>query len=293
MKDWLSYLIFIFFRMIMRWSPFWLLYRYADGLYFLLFYLIRYRRAVVRRNLTHAFPHHAPTAIRQLEKKAYRHFCDCMLETLKGLTASPRTLCRRWQLTNPELLNQYFNNNQSIVAFGGHYGNWEWGISLSNQIQHRCVQFYKPLHLSKLDKVIKAGREHTGTIIRSAQTIQRTLIKERKSCCCFALIADQSPGDSKNYHWMTFLHQDTAALMGPELIAKTFDYPVIYLHGERVKRGFYRFTAHLISDTPQQTPEGAITEACMRHLEHQINTHPPLWLWTHNRWKMKKPPLNA
>ena len=51
-------------------------YVFSDFYYLVLYYLLRYRRRVVRRNLTHAFPEKSLEELIQIEKKFYRHLCD-------------------------------------------------------------------------------------------------------------------------------------------------------------------------------------------------------------------------
>jgi KDO2-lipid IV(A) lauroyltransferase len=87
---------------------------------------------------------------------------------------------------------------------------------------------------------------------------------------------------------MKFLNQDTVVLTGVERYARQYNFPVIYGKITREKRGHYKIEYELISDTPQQTREGEITEAIMRVNESLILDAPEFYLWTHRRWKHKK-----
>ena len=47
--------------------PYWLLYLKSDCYYFLLYYVFRYRRKVVRQNLLHSFPEKGAKEIKAIE----------------------------------------------------------------------------------------------------------------------------------------------------------------------------------------------------------------------------------
>jgi KDO2-lipid IV(A) lauroyltransferase len=88
---------------------------------------------------------------------------------------------------------------------------------------------------------------------------------------------------------MEFLHQDTPVFLGTEKIAKKLKYPVIYITVKRPKRGFYTIHSTLLFDHPEQTSENEISEIHTRQLEKDIREQPEIWLWSHRRWKHKRP----
>lgn len=45
----------------------------------------------------------------------------------------------------------------------------------------------------------------------------------------------------------------------------------------------------MLEEHPGQTPEGQISELHTRKLEKNILEQPETWLWSHRRWKHKKP----
>ena len=56
--------------------PFRLLYCIADFEYFMMYRVIKYRRGIVRKNLTTSFPEKSEEEIIDIEKKFYRWFSD-------------------------------------------------------------------------------------------------------------------------------------------------------------------------------------------------------------------------
>ena len=65
--------------------------------------------------------------------------------------------------------------------------------------------------------------------------------------------------------------------------------PVVYMEIIRQKKGFYRFVPQLVTMNPNDTKEFEITERFFELLEESIKSHPRYWLWSHKRWKHKKP----
>ena len=67
-------------------------YVFADAVFPLLYYIIRYRRKLVRRNLQSSFPEKDETWLKQTERQFYHWLCDYVVETVKLLTISDKEL---------------------------------------------------------------------------------------------------------------------------------------------------------------------------------------------------------
>ncbi|MCU0320637.1 MAG: hypothetical protein MUE88_11260 [Flavobacteriales bacterium] len=105
--------------------PFPLLYLLSDGVYWLLFRVIGYRRQVVLTNLRNSFPERTEAEIQAIADRFFRWFCDLTLETLKTLTIGPEAVRERVAFRNIELLQRYAREGRSVILVLGHYGNWE------------------------------------------------------------------------------------------------------------------------------------------------------------------------
>ena len=69
--------------------PFRVLYVLSDALYYVVYYIVRYRRAIVHKNLTESFPEKSEEEITRIEKQFYHFFTDQVLESCKMATISP------------------------------------------------------------------------------------------------------------------------------------------------------------------------------------------------------------
>ncbi|PHQ81290.1 MAG: hypothetical protein COB66_02625 [Coxiella sp. (in: Bacteria)] len=264
--------------------PFWLLYRLSDGLYYLLYYVLRIRRKVVRNNIQFAFPD-KPLAERILiEKKSYRNFCDVILESVKGFSMTPQQLAKRY-LTPPGGIDHYFEEKKSVVAFMAHFNNWEWGTSIQLNLKHKAFFIYKRLHNRGADELIRQRRAACGAELIYKEQVARTLIRNRRTPSFYAVIADQRPSSDQEQRTVTLFNRQITCFAGPEMIAKTFGMVVLYSKIERIKRGYYRASPVVITEDPKNTEEGYISQQCFSLLEAQIREHPGHWMWMHKRFK--------
>ena len=76
--------------------PLRVLYGISDAVYVLLYYVIRYRKAVVLHNLTIAFPQKSEAEKIKIAKQFYKNFCDTFIETIKFMSAGRRFFQKRF-----------------------------------------------------------------------------------------------------------------------------------------------------------------------------------------------------
>ncbi len=266
----------------------WLLYVISDGLFYLFYYVVRYRKLVIEQNLRNSFPEKTEKEINQITKDCYRNFCDILLEGIKGISMSLDELGKRYRILNPEILSPYFKVNQSVIAVGSHYNNWEWSVCSSKQVQHKTLALYKPLTNKLIDTYIKKSRQLWGMHLVSIFETAKIFAENRGIASIYVLGADQSPSrkEADKSFWVRFLNQDTAFLHGLEKYSTANNYPIFYLDVQRINRGYYGVTLTLLQPELEGKP-GMITKAYAKKLEGIILANPANWLWSHNRWKLK------
>jgi len=147
---------------------------------------------------------------------------------------------------------------------------------------------YHPLSNQVFDEFVLKMRSKFGGHIISMKEFYPFLIRNRNKNYSLGLNADQSPPPESAY-WTKFLNQDTAVFNGPAKIAKKFNYPMVYGHATRVKRGVYEIDVKVVCENPKDYTEEQITEMHLAYLEANIKQQPQNWLWSHRRWKHKKP----
>ena len=98
-------------------------------------------------------------------------------------------------------------------------------------------------------------------------------------------MSDQKPSHGDTIHVVRFLNHPTAIITGTETVARRLDAAVVYWDMRKVCRGHYSIRTVLITDTPTQLPEYAITDRYASLLQQTIKADPAIWLWSHKRWK--------
>jgi Kdo2-lipid IVA lauroyltransferase/acyltransferase len=270
--------------------PFPVLYGISNFLYVMFYYVIGYRKKVIYQNICNSFPEKSEKERIEICKKFYRHFCDLIVESLKTFTISEKQVLKRVVCKNPEGIDKYFDQNRSVIIAGGHYNNWEiFAVAVDALVKHKTVALYTPLSNKYFDEKMRVTRGKYGLTMISTKKIKRYLEEHSKDLMTIVFGFDQSPPNPRSAHWMTFLNQDTGVQLGTEKFAKDFNIPVVYGRINKEKRGYYSFEFFDVTDTPKETAPGEITEIITRHLEADIRAIPQYWLWSHRRWKHKRP----
>lgn len=269
--------------------PFRLIYILSDFLRFFVVKVFKYRRKVVYKNLRNSFPEKNEAEIEKIAKKFYKFFCDNILETLKMLTMSKNTMKKRIFFPDMSIFDELHKENQSFILMLGHYGSWEWGsAAFELHTPFHILVIYKPLRNKPFDNFVKKLRTGFGQEASSMKNTLRNMIRLKNDLTATAFIADQRPDPNQAY-WTTFLHQDAGFIQGTEKIAQKLNYPVVYTYVDRPKRGYYKIYLELLKKGTENTHQGEITEEFVQKLEQTIRKRPELWLWSHDRWKHKKP----
>jgi KDO2-lipid IV(A) lauroyltransferase len=287
----LTYYITLPFIFLLVLLPFPLLYGLSNFMFFLFYQVIGYRKKVVMQNLRNSFPEKTEEERLQIAIKFYKYLCDLTLETFKTLIISKKTALKRCKL-NPSaaaLFNDYAQKGKSIIIVMGHFGNWEWGgNTFSLSCKQQLYVIYHPLSNKYFNNLICGMRARFGAKLYAMKDAFKDMVKNKAEVTATAFIADQTPPPETAY-WTTFLNQDTPVFRGTEKIAQKLNFPVVYLSIKRIRRGYYEMFAETLFEDPKNTADGEISEAHTKKLEADIKLQPEIWLWSHRRWKHKRP----
>ncbi len=266
--------------------PYRLLYLLSDFFYFVLCYVVPYRKKVIEYNIAKSMPHLSQQEVSALRKKFLSHFCDLVLESLKNFSISADEAKARMAHVNPEVMNAFAEKGQSIILVGGHYANWElWAVAAPAFLKHRLVGVYKRLSNRYFDQKVRNSRSRFGLHMVATRDTAAYMAKTDNPCDAVILAFDQSPANPQKCVWVDFMGIHSAALFGAEKYANELQRPIVYGHIDKVKRGFYQITFELVDTAPITGEKGEVTQRLFRILEADIHRKPELWLWTHKRWK--------
>lgn len=269
--------------------PLTILYAISDGIYYMMYYVVRYRRHLVRKHLIDCFPEKSDEERLKIEREFYSWLCDYFVETIKLFTMSKKQVMKRMQFIGAEKVRESCQKSQSCAVYLGHYCNWEWVTSLQLWVGEdiACGQIYHPLENKAFDKLFLYLRNRLGAqCIPMAESIRKIMkMRQEGKPIVIGFIADQVPLWNNIHYWTDFLHHDTPVFTGTEKIARKMNLAVYYLDIQRLKRGYYQAEFKLLTEIPKEKKEFEITETYIRELEKTIQRQPAFWLWTHNRWK--------
>lgn len=284
--------------------PLKVLYIFSDFLAWLAGSVVRYRRRVVRQNLSSSFPDKDEKELRRIEKGFYQFLCDYFFETIKLRTMSDSYMRRHFTVENAEFVDRALAEGRSVTCYVGHYCNWEWASSLPLYFTpgSTCAQIYHPLYNKGADlffyKLRTRFHAHNLPMKESFQQLIRW--KRAGIPSVTGYIADQAPKFSGIHLFLDFLNHDTGVYTGPERIARILDSDVVYFRMSRPERGRYNLeivpiayggseerpgsTLPLLKDMETFEP----TRSYFALLQDDIERAPQYWLWSHRRWKRSR-----
>ena len=65
--------------------------------------------------------------------------------------------------------------------------------------------------------------------------------------------------------------------------------PIIFCEMSKVRRGKYEVYFEVLTDKPNEFAPYELTRLHVKALEDLIMKKPEFWLWSHRRWKRKRP----
>lgn len=281
----LIYFVYYLVIIPVSYLPFGVLYFISNFIYFLIYRVFGYRRKVVLENIRNSFPEITVRECKQIEKEFYRHLSDLVVESVKAFSISKENCIKRMVVINPEIFEPYYDKGQSVIAIGGHNGNWEmYAVAGAIQLKHRVEALYTAFQNRFFDAKMRVSRSRFGfKMIPTSTKEELDPDNGKPKLAIFAI--DQCPRKTQRVHWMTFLNQETAVQFGAEKYARTHDTPVFFGNIYKVKRGHYEVKYELICEDPKEMEHGEIIAEGTRRLEKTIRNQSAYWLWSHKRWK--------
>lgn len=281
----------VFLLRLLSHIPFWVLYLKADFFYFLVEHVIKYRRKVIDENLRFAFPDKNDEERKLLRRKFYSHFCDMMLEAVKLHSLSDKQLEKRLTVKNIEVLENAADGNSGVILLAMHHNNWEWGAAIQQYLKPTVLMVYNRMrNNAPMDNFLLKTREKWGGEgVPTVNTVRRVLFYAKKNKPYILwLAADQSASEGTHY-WTDFLNREAPFFSGPIKLAQKLNQPLIFQSTRKVSRGKYEIEFDMLIEEPAKVSEGEILRVYVNKMEEIIRNQPEYYLWSHRRWKHKRP----
>lgn len=284
------YRVVYFFLYFISLLPFRVLYLFADLVYLLVFYVFKYRRDVVLKNLSIAFPELSEKERFKIAKSFFHNLIDTFIETIKFISLSPDAAFKRCT-ADVQIMNELIAKGYNIHAMACHQFNWEYAnILYPIKLNAPFVGVYMPIANKILDRIFYNFRKRHGTVLVSATEFKSRMHEVFANRYVLALAADQNPGDPSNAYWVRFFGRPTPFVTGPAKGAIKNDTAVVIIGFKKLKRGHFHFDCTLITENAAQFTPEQLTVSYKKEVERIIRQDPANYLWSHRRWKYEWKP---
>ena len=247
-----------------------------------------YRNDIIKSNIDNAFNNLNIDHKKKIFKGFRIYFLNLICEIIKMFSVNKIFYTNRITIKNIEILDQFYERNQTVVLMMGHHNNWEWaGQIISIKSKQKFVSVYKKLSSSFFDYFMINLRKKNGADVIEMNDIIKH-IYDNKECKIIGLIADQNPVVNDTTKWTNFFDKSVPVIDGPEKIARKMNFPVLFCNMNKINEGYYTINFEVIDENPKTSNIGDITNKFFKRLEEKIKEEPNNYLWSHNRWKHKK-----
>lgn len=271
--------------------PFSALFVLSDILNVFMQHILKYRRKVIFDNLHHAFPEKSEKEIKKIARKFYRHLTDLMVEIIKLHSISEKQMNNRMTFDGLELVHELYKKNKSIIILAMHHNNWEWCSFLQKKAQQLGLMIYNPVRGNQsMENFLLHSREKWGGKCIPVHRSGRIAMEFHREGIPTALWlgADQTPSRNSKF-WTIFLNREAPFFSGPEKIAAKTNQPVFFQHVTKTGRGRYHVNLVPLFMNPKKITPKDILLGYVQKMEEIIHQEPEHYLWSHRRWKHKRP----
>lgn len=280
------YFIIYGFLYLISLLPFTVLHFFSDGIYFFLYYVFGYRKAIVMSNLKIAFPDKSENERKKIAKQFYHNLTDTFMEIIKLISMSDKTFDKRCK-GDFSIITELIKNGKNVQLHAGHQFNWEFGSLLMSKIIKTIPTYaiYMPIKNTAVERLFLKIREKYGTIFIKATEFREKRDQIFSERFVFFLAADQNPGKPATAYWLNYFGKPAPFITGPEVGGIKNNAAVVFVRSKIIKRGHYVLESTLCCENAAETLPGEITEAFRNFLEKIVKEEPDNYLWTHRRWK--------
>ncbi|MET0635973.1 MAG: lipid A biosynthesis acyltransferase [Chitinophagaceae bacterium] len=265
--------------------PLTVLYLFSDLAYLVLYYIVGYRKEVIRQNLAIAFPEKSEEERKKIGRQFCRNLTDTFIETLKMLSIRPKELARR-TVCDFEHINDLVARGFNVHIVAGHQFNWELGnLAYGREFKIPFISVYTRLNNKIFDKIFYKARSRYGSFMISKEDFRLRKDELLANRHIMALAADQNPSNPNNAYWLKLFGKLAPFITGPARGAVKQNNAMVFVGFRKLKRGKYQFksipmTEHAAEHNPEE-----LTILYRDLLERTIRLDPANYLWSHRRWR--------
>lgn len=254
-------------------------------------YFIKYRKDVVEKNLSIAFPDKDQKWKDYIRKKSLQNIGRVLVEFprqpdyVKSGKIKDVVLIEKGQ----SLLDEIKKTGGIIVS--GHISSWEMcGAGISFYLNGLTSLAYRQEN-EKINKIITQIREQSGIKIIFHDQPLKHFINALKNKEVITFLVDQNALRHRGY-FVDFFGLKASTVNFPAKLVAKYNIPILFAYtyfNEEDKR-YYINVENIEYKSGKDEEETAfnITQAYTKKVEEAVKKHPDQYLWVHKRWKTRE-----
>lgn len=254
------------------------------------FYLVdgRHRR-LAQEQLRQAFPLKSPAECRAIARATFIHFGRLVMAVLRFSRLSPEAMRARVEFEGEDRVHAALAGGKGALFITGHFGYWELHALAHATNFPRISLLARPLDNPPLHDLLERIRTATGNRLIYKQGALRKVLRALEQNEGVAVLIDQhaQSGDAVT---VDFFNRPAATTSSVAVLALRTGAPLIPVFALPLPGGRYRLIYEHPVEPPPATsadPVRELTQRCTDVLEMYVRRHPHLWLWMHNRWRVR------
>lgn len=282
--------LFIPFSLFLQIFPPPVLVRLGNGLGWIFWRFIGFRREVIHENLTRAFgKEKTPEEIEGLVLKNYQHYAKVFLEVMRAVIWGKRQYRSHIEIIGIENIKNFVDKKQGGFVLTSHLGNWEYSISGACARGLPVDIVVKEAKTKWIESFLQWYRRKGGAGIfhesETAKDILRSINQGRFVC----VILDQFMGPPIGLP-VRFFGEKAGTAVALALLTEKKDVPIISAYNFRDENGAIRIVFEPPLNLPNLSQDKVErlyqkTQMFNDTMERHIRMYPEQWLWLHRRWK--------
>lgn len=287
MKNFLLYLLYRGFSLIVKILPETWKYYLGIGFGKLAYFLTGKRRHLAKKNLKESFPGQlSVTEISRIIKNVYSHLGLTLVEFILMDKIDKTNFRDYFKIEGEERLAEAYEGGNGVILYGAHFGNWEWLAMFISLLGYPLNAIARIQKNSYIDQVVNQFRQSKGINIIPKGVAVRKVFHCLKQGECVYILGDQ---DAHGKGWkMDFFGRPASTHTGPVKFAQRTGATIVPVF--LVREGWRQH--RLMIKEPIEVKEKISTKKQEQLLQNLndlttdvISEHKEQWLWLHRRWK--------
>ncbi len=256
-----------------------------------LLYFVNYRKSVVEKNLSIAFPEKDQKWKDTIRKKSLQNIGRVLVEF-------PRLpdYVKSGQIRNLVVVEKGQNLLDEIkktggIVVSGHISNWEiGGAGLSYYLNGITDLAYRQKN-EKINRIITQIREESGIKIIYHDQPLKHFITALKNKEVITFLVDQNALRHRGY-FVDFFGLKASTVNFPAKLVARYNVPILfaYVYFNEDEKKYYLNVEEINYQKRSNEEETSfnIVQAYTKKVEEAVRKHPDQYLWVHKRWKTRE-----